>query len=137
MHRTLKEEATHPPQANRKQQQLAFDAFRDEFNYERPHEALGQKSPATFYGASGRHYPKKLPELEYPDAFQLRRVSDVGVISWGRRRVFISNVLRGEVIGLSTHEDATADVFFGPVLLGRLRHDKPELGLVRKPDDAE
>jgi transposase InsO family protein len=137
MHRTLKEEATRPPQANRKQQQLTFDAFRDEFNYERPHEALGQKTPATFYGASGRHYPKRLRELEYPDAFQLRRVSDVGVISWGRRRVFITNVLRGEVVGLCAQDDATDDVFFGPLLLGRLRHDKPDLGLVRKLDDVE
>jgi transposase InsO family protein len=132
MHRTLKEEATRPPQANRKQQQLAFDAFRDEFNRERPHEALGQKPPATFYSASGRHYPKRPPELEYPDAFQLRRVSNVGVISWSGRRVFISNVLRGEVVGLSQVDDTTWELYFGPLLLGRFYEHQPGRGLVQK-----
>src|SRR6185436_11509285 len=132
MHRTLKEEATHPPQANRKQQQLAFDAFRDEFNRERPHEALGQKPPAKFYSASGRSYPKRLSELEYPDAFQLRRVSNSGVMSWAGRRLFISNVLRGQVVGLSQVDDAIWEVFFGPLLLGRLHENKPERGLVQR-----
>ncbi len=137
MHRTLKEEATHPPQANWKQQQLAFEAFRDEFNQERPHEALGNKTPATYYSRSARPYPKRLPELEYPDTLQLRRVSDVGVISWAGRRVFISNVLSGEVVGLNRIDDTTSDVFFGPVLLGSLCDDKRTLGLVRKREEEE
>jgi len=131
MHRTLKQEATHPPQANRRQQQLSFDAFREEFNHERPHEALGQKTPATFYNKSVRAYPKTLPELEYPDSYQLRRVSTVGVISWAGRRQFISTVLKNEVVGLSQIDDRRWEMFFGKVLLGTMHDDKPELGLVR------
>ena len=87
--------------------------------------------------ACSRVIHKTLPELEYPDALQLRRVSDVGVISWAGRRVFISNVLRGEVVGVNRIDDATSDVFFGPVLLGSLRDDNLTLGLVRKREEAE
>jgi transposase InsO family protein len=63
MHRTLKAEATRPPRANRRAQQRAFNLFRYEFNHERPHEALGQKPPASIYNPSKRTYPTKLPEL--------------------------------------------------------------------------
>jgi len=132
MHRTLKAEATRPPQANRKQQQLAFDAFRDEFNHDRPHEGIGQKVPASLYNPSGRSYPRTMPELEYPDTYQLRRVSNVGVISWAGHRLFVTNVLRGEVVGLHQLDDETWDLYFGPVLLGRLRGDRPQLERVRK-----
>ena len=56
MHLTLKQEATRPPSMNSLQQQARFDAFRDEFNTERPHEALAMKCPAELYSASQRPY---------------------------------------------------------------------------------
>jgi integrase len=61
MHLTLKKEATRPPGMNSLQQQVRFDAFRDEFNTERPHEALAMKCPAELYAASPRPYAG-LPE---------------------------------------------------------------------------
>lgn len=66
MHRTLKEETTQPPGANLKEQQRAFNNFRREYNTERPHEALGQEVPVTFYQSSHRLLPRKLPEIKYP-----------------------------------------------------------------------
>jgi len=65
MHLTLKQEATRPPGMNSLQQQARFDAFQQEFNTERPHEALGMKRPADLYSASPRAY-EGLPELTYP-----------------------------------------------------------------------
>src|SRR6202451_2140624 len=65
MHLTLKKEATRPPGINSLQQQGRFDAFVQEFNAERPHEALGMKCPAQLYPPSPRRYPG-LPELTYP-----------------------------------------------------------------------
>jgi transposase InsO family protein len=62
MHLTLKQQATRPPGMNSLQQQARFDAFIQEFNTERPHEALGMKSPAEVYSASPRAY-HGLPEL--------------------------------------------------------------------------
>jgi transposase InsO family protein len=44
MHRTLKAETAKPPAVNRRAQQRAFDRFRQQFNQERPHEALEQKT---------------------------------------------------------------------------------------------
>jgi putative transposase len=52
MHLTLKQEATRPAGANLLQQQAKFDAFIEEFNQERPHEALGMKCPAEVYTPS-------------------------------------------------------------------------------------
>jgi putative transposase len=47
---------TRLPAASLKAQQRRFDRFRAEFNHERPHEALGQTVPASFYQPSARAY---------------------------------------------------------------------------------
>ena len=54
MHRTLKQETANPPKANRRLQQEAFGAFQREYNEQRPHEALGWKTPAELYVPSMR-----------------------------------------------------------------------------------
>src|SRR5262249_11589176 len=56
MQRTLKIEAPRPAGSNFLQQQAKFDAFVQEFNYERPHEALDMKYPAEIYKPSTRPY---------------------------------------------------------------------------------
>ena len=65
MHLTLKKEATRPAGANILQQQAKFDAFVEEFNQERPHEALAMKCPAEVYLPSSRLY-RGIPEPHYP-----------------------------------------------------------------------
>src|SRR5262249_55145923 len=51
MHRTLKLEAAldERPQADLPAQQRAFDLWRREYNDERPHQALGNRTPASVY----------------------------------------------------------------------------------------
>ncbi len=73
MHKTLKAETASPPATNLHQQQQRFDRFRQEFNHERPHEALGQTPPAGHYASSPRRYPAKLEDPHYPADFELRR----------------------------------------------------------------
>ncbi|MCP6646071.1 transposase, partial [Klebsiella pneumoniae] len=63
MHLTLKLETTKPAGANFLQQQAKFDDFIEEYNTERPHQALGQKPPAAFYTPSKRAY-EGLPDLD-------------------------------------------------------------------------
>jgi len=46
-------------------QQKRLDEFRHVYNQERPHEALGQKRPATIYRPSPRRYPESLPPIEH------------------------------------------------------------------------
>jgi len=49
MHRTLKAETTRPAAGSLAAQQRKFNVFREEFNHERPHEALDQQTPASCY----------------------------------------------------------------------------------------
>ena len=60
MHRTLKAETTRPAAANLAAQQRKFNAFRQEFNQLRPHEALDLETPADCYTPSLRSMPNKI-----------------------------------------------------------------------------
>jgi putative transposase len=98
MHRTLKAETARPPAANRRQQQQVFDKFRHRYNEERPHEALGQQTPAQHYQSSPRPYPLRLPEPQYPASYILRRVHHRGFIRFAGWEVYLSEALAGEWI---------------------------------------
>lgn len=120
MHRTLKAETTRPPAANLTAQQRKFNRFRQEFNHERPHEALDQNTPGSYYAASPRPMPDKLPALEYPDRFEVRYVSANGGIRWNHDWVNVSVCCAGEYVGLEEIDDGVWNVYFGPLKLGRL-----------------
>ena len=120
MHRTLKDETTRPAAASLAAQQRKFNVFREEFNHERPHEALDQQTPASCYSASPRKMPEKLPSLEYPDRFEVRYVSANGGIRWNRGWINVSTVCIGEYVGLEEIDNGIWNVYFGPLKLGRL-----------------
>jgi len=119
MHRELKAETTRPPAGNLAAQQRRFDAFLKLFNEVRPHEALGQRPPAELYEKSPRAYPGHLEEIAYPGHFEVRRVQSRGEISWQGERLFISEVLIGEPVGLEEIDDGVWSLYFGPRLLAR------------------
>ena len=119
MHRTLKAETTRPAAGHCSSQQRRFNAFRDEFNHHRPHEALDQETPASRYRPSPRPFPAKLPSLEYPSHYETRLVSRNGGIRWSSQWVNVSHVLRGEYVGLEEIDDGIWDVYFGRLKLGR------------------
>src|SRR5262249_43759969 len=131
MHQTLKAETARPARRTLRAQQLAFDRFRHVFNYERPHEALGQQPPATRYEPSLRRMPLELPEMTYPEHFDVRHANKAGCIKWNGRFVYISEALAYQHIGLEEIGDGIWLVRFGPVELGRLNDDAPRLGLIR------
>ncbi|HWA76894.1 MAG TPA: IS481 family transposase [Polyangiaceae bacterium] len=120
MHRTLKAETARPPRSNMPAQQRRFDAFQAEYNNERPHEALGQDTPSSHYQPSLKSFPKVLPEIEYPDHFQVLRNYPNGVISWAGIQWYTSGTLRGELLGLEAIDDDRCRVYFGHILLGVL-----------------
>jgi transposase InsO family protein len=111
MHLTLKQEATRPPGMNSLQQQARFDAFREEFNAERPHEALAMKRPAELYSASPRAYDG-LPDLAYPLHDRDVLVTACGRICMHRKRVNISTVLAGQRLGIKEVDDGIWIVSF-------------------------
>jgi transposase InsO family protein len=108
MHRTLKAETTRPAGQNFLQQQERFDGFREEFNTERPHEALQDRPPARLYMPSERRLPDPLPALHYPLHDDVLTVSRGGHLRLPRaRQVFLTSALAGEQVGLREHDDGT------------------------------
>ena len=87
-HETLKAETANPPQMSLRAQQGAFDRFTACYNEERPHESLDMRTPADLYRPSPRSMPTRLPEFEYSELFEVRRVRIDGTIKWeGESRV--------------------------------------------------
>jgi transposase InsO family protein len=120
MHKTLKQQTTRPSAATSRGQQRRFDRFRREFNEERPHEALGQKTPASHYEASSRPFPAKLPPIEYGAHFEKRLMSRNGGFRWASKRVPLSHLLEGQYIGLEEVGDGIWDVYYSDVRLGQM-----------------
>jgi len=101
MHRVLKAETTRPAAATLLQQQERFDRFVEEYNHQRPHEALGQVPPAIVYAPSQRIFVEPR-EPEYPLHDDERRVASSGHVSLGGRNnsYFVSTALAGETVGI-------------------------------------
>ena len=124
MHRTLKAEATQPAERDLKRQQRVFDTFRRHFNQERPHEALGQKCPASGYCASTRTLPSTLRSPEYASGMETRKLDSHGRIRWKMDRLTITPLLAGEPVATREIDDDRFELFFGPILLGDLETRK-------------
>ena len=119
MHRTLKDAAIQPPGRNLKHQQKLFDIFQQEYNEERPHDALQKKKPSSRYQKSTRECPRELPELEYPGYYRITRVSSSGLMYCLGSIVYAGHVLEGERVGMEEVNDGVWRVYFGPIYLGR------------------
>jgi transposase InsO family protein len=120
MHRTLKAEATRPPERHQRAQQARFDRFCREYNEERPHEARDFRTPAAVYRPSPRPMPAKLPAPAYPGHYQVRRVSNAGTFRFQKHQLFLSDTLLQEDIGLEETGDGIWSLYFYDVLLARL-----------------
>ena len=112
MHRVLREDAANPPAATLDAQRRRMDAWRVDYNTQRPHEALGQRCPATLYTASSRAYPATIRDWDYPADHQIRRVVGDGYIKWRDGTVYLSGALRGETVGVARRDDGDWTVRF-------------------------
>jgi putative transposase len=119
LHRTLKAATAQPPAASIRAQQRRFDAFRHEYNHQRPHEALGQQPPMCVYVPSPRAYPRRLEAPTYAEAFEVRMVRHNGEIRWSSNTIYVSRLLVGEPVGIYEVADGWL-VRYGPVDLGLL-----------------
>ena len=117
MHRTLEAQAIHPPEYDCRRHQKRFDVFRYEFNEIRPHQGLGQERPASKVQPYRRPYPDRIPELEYPDSFTVRRVRGNGEIKWKGGSLLVGTVLSGKPVGLLQVDDDRWKLFVGGVHL--------------------
>ena len=132
MHLTLKKEATRPPGMNILQQQAAFDHFIDEYNNERPHEALSMKCPADIYKPADRQY-YGLPELDYPLHDHTVTITACGRLCLQRKKINISTVFAGQTLGLREVDDSIWLVTFMHYDLGYIDLEEKTLQPVNNP----
>ena len=118
-HSVLKAETARPAAPNAAAQQRRFVRFCREYNYERPHEALGDDVPAQHYTASPRPLPSRLPALDYPGHFEVRRVSCIGQVSWQGRPLFLSLALVGEDVAFEEIDEGLWTIRFATTAIGR------------------
>ena len=124
--------------ASLRQQQRAFDRFRHDYNTVRPHEALGQRPPAEFYEPSTTVMPDPPwgPDFQYPEHYEVARVQRTGRLPWNARTVFVSTVLRHQLLGLEWTNHGYWSVYFGAQLIGHLTRTNTQLRFMRSDDLA-
>ena len=132
MHLTLKKEATRPAGENILQQQAKFDAFLDEFNNERPHEALDMKCPAELYTASPRPY-SGIAEPLYPFHDKTVVVTNCGRLCLYRKKINLSTCLAGQAVGIKEVDDGIWLVSFMHYDLGYIDLEEKTLQPLPNP----
>lgn len=120
LHATLKADTAAPPAATMAEQQARFDRFRESYNTVRPHEALGQTPPARHYTASPRPYPDRPVEPDYPAHHAVRKVRSNGEIKWRGERVYVSQAVVGEPVGVAQTQTGDWIVSFHRYPLGQI-----------------
>lgn len=132
MHLTLKQAATRPAAANILQQQGRFDGFIDEYNRERPHQALGMQVPADRYVPSARVY-QGLDELAYPFHDWSAPVTRCGRICFKGRKINLSHVFAGQQVGVKQVDDRLWLVSFMHYDLGYFDDETCRLEPINNP----
>jgi hypothetical protein len=120
MHRVLKAETTHPPSCHLRAQQRRTDRWVKIYNRIRPHEALGQRTPAEVY--CPQPVPARSAGLSYPKEWAIRRVRSNGEIRWQGRKRFTGEAFVGYPVGIKAKGRGRWEVYLGNLLIGELWH---------------
>ncbi len=112
-HRSLKEEVLKYHQFNSLgQAQERFDEWRWIYNNQRPHEAINLSCPKDRYQPSPRIFSNSLPEIQYPEGEETKKVGSGGTIYFRQRHYFIGFHLSQEFVSLREVETGIYDVYF-------------------------
>jgi len=130
LHLTLLQDTASPPARSLREQLERLRSFQRLYNDERPHQALGNDTPAEHYAVSPRRFDGVLREPAYGPDHAVRYVRHNGEIRWRGDTIYISEALIGEPVGLREDEHGAWSVFYGPIGLGIIAHDGDRL---RKP----
>jgi transposase InsO family protein len=122
MHRVYKAETLKPVARTMRGQKNRTKQWCLEYNYKRPHEALGMRVPANHYRKSRRKLPARLGPWKYPKQWLSRLVKGKGMISLNGRGRFVGEAFEKERLGLKRVPPGKWMVYFGPCLAGEL-HD--------------
>jgi transposase InsO family protein len=92
--------------------QEGFDRWRDVYNRQRPHEAIGMKTPARRYKPSKRSFPEKLLPIEYDQDDIVRKVNG-NEISFKGKAYTLPKAFHGLPVALrNTEHDGKVDIYF-------------------------
>jgi putative transposase len=120
LHRVYKAETLQPPARSLRRQARRSEQWRQQYNQDRPHEALGMMAPCELYRKSPRPMPTERTPWRYPAEWESRSVKSHGMIQfWGRGR-FIGEAFEGERVGLQRTRAGVWAVYFGAHLIGEL-----------------
>lgn len=101
--------------------QRAFAQWRAVYNHERPHQAIGLKTPAQLYRPSPRTLPAQLPTIEYGPDDIVKKVKSKGEITYDNQFYYIGRAFSGLPVALrATAQDGTWDVYFCQQKIGRI-----------------
>ena len=114
-----------------KDQIKLIEEFVEYYNFERPHEAIGQRTPGSVYTPSTRIWNGKLAEIEYSDEFKILRVRGCGKAAYESGEIYVSRVLEGENVGIKEGEKGL-EMYYSNVFLGIVGKDN-KLEVERRP----
>jgi len=93
--------------------QQRLDAYREDYNWARPHEAIQNKLPGVIYTPSAKPRPDKLPEVVHPEGAEIRRVDDNGRFKKQGSFYQIGTGLAREMVALVTKPEGIVVVYAG------------------------
>ena len=93
--------------------QREFDAFRREYNEERPHCSLDYAVPAERYTISHRLMPERIAQWDYPDKWQVKKVSNKGYLHLKQKYLFLSEGFIGHNVAMAeTADDGIFEIIY-------------------------
>jgi len=128
MHARYKAEVLQLCAAHRQALQRRTNRWRQDYNQHRPHEALGQKTPAQCYRPSARPMPRELLSAQHSKGAALCQVNAKGEIRWHHRQRLVGRAFAGQCIALLPMSDHHCTVHLGNLLIGEL-HLKDQAGM--------
>jgi transposase InsO family protein len=127
LHLTLLQDAASPPARSLREQIERLRVFQRIYNDERPHQALGNDTPAKHYTVSPRRFDGVLREPTYGPDHMVRRVRHSGEIRWKGSTIYVSEALVGEPVGLIETDCGDWRASYGPIYLGVIVHGSDRL----------
>jgi transposase InsO family protein len=118
MHRDMALEVEGAAGLDAATQQATLDVWRQTFNEERPHEALGMQVPHVIYHSSPRKFDPTPIELAYPTGYLVRKVNRRGAMKVANIQVGVSEALSGWEVGLEPKYSHRYAVWFCRLCLG-------------------
>lgn len=107
--------------------QRQFDLWREIYNTQRPHEALGMQPPSRVYVPSPRPFPGHLPPIEYEPQTTVRMTDCCGRLQYQGQRFRIGKAFRDSLVALRpTARDGVWDVYFCKQRIAQINLARPQ-----------